>query len=57
MLKQLAVSDTLPHATLIAVGPAEDELLYHDELFALAVQHPSFIICHSGKWGAMIGKK
>ena len=42
MLKQLSASDAQPHATLIAVGPAEDELLYHDELLALAEQHPSF---------------
>jgi phenol hydroxylase P5 protein len=42
MLKRLAASGALPHATLIAVGPAEDERLYHDELLALAAQHPSF---------------
>jgi ferredoxin-NADP reductase len=42
MLKLLAASGTRPHATLIAVGPAEDEWLYHDELLALAAQHPSF---------------
>jgi len=42
MLKQLAKSGAPPHATLIAVGPDEDELLYHDELLALAAQHPSF---------------
>ena len=42
MLKRLAASGALPHATLIAVGPAEDEWLYHDELLALAAQHPSF---------------
>ena len=27
---------------LIAVAPAEDEWLYHDELLTLAAQHPSF---------------
>ncbi|MDE3042369.1 MAG: FAD-dependent oxidoreductase [Nitrospirota bacterium] len=42
MLKHLAASGALPQSTLIAVGPAGDELLYHDELFALAAQHPSF---------------
>lgn len=42
ILKQLAKSGAPPHATLIAVGPDEDELLYHDELLALAAQHPSF---------------
>lgn len=42
MLKHLAASGALPQSTLIAVGPADDELLYHDELFALAAQRPSF---------------
>jgi ferredoxin-NADP reductase len=42
MLKGLAASGALPQSLLIAVGPAEDEWLYHDELLALAVQHPSF---------------
>ena len=42
ILKQLATSDALPQCILIAVGPAMEELLYHDELLALAVQHPSF---------------
>lgn len=42
MLKHLAASGALPQSTLIAVGPADDELLYHNELLALAVQHPSF---------------
>ncbi|MEP6959718.1 MAG: FAD-binding oxidoreductase [Nitrospirota bacterium] len=42
ILKQLAVSGALPQSILIAVGPAEDEWLYHDELLALAVRHPSF---------------
>ena len=42
MLKRLAASGDLPEFTLIAVGPAEDEWLYHNELLALAAQHPSF---------------
>ena len=42
ILKQLAASGTLPQSLLLAVGPAEDELLYHDELLALAARHPSF---------------
>ena len=42
ILKQLAASGALPQSILIAVGPAEDEWLYHNELLALAAQHPSF---------------
>lgn len=42
MLKRLAASGALPPTTLIAVAPAEDELLYHDELLALTTHHPSF---------------
>ena len=42
LLKHLATSGALPEATLIAIGPAEEELLYHEELLGLAVQHPSF---------------
>ena len=42
MLKQLAAAGPLPPATLIAVGPAESERLYHEELLALAEQQPSF---------------
>lgn len=42
MLTQLAASGPLPPAILIAVGPAENEWLYHDELHALAAQQPSF---------------
>lgn len=42
ILKRLGASGALPHATLIAAGEAEDEWLYHDELLALAAQHPSF---------------
>src|ERR1700704_1324715 len=42
MLKGLAASCALPQSILIAVGPTEDEWLYHDELLALAVRHPSF---------------
>lgn len=41
-LKQLAETDSLPPAILIAVSPTESELLYHDELLALAAQQPSF---------------
>ncbi len=42
ILKQLAASGALPESILIAVGPAEDEWLYHSELLALAARHPSF---------------
>jgi ferredoxin-NADP reductase len=42
MLKQLAASGALPQSILIAVGPAESEWLYHDELLALAARYPSF---------------
>jgi len=42
MLKRLAASGALPQSILLAVGPAEEEWLYHDELLALAAQHPSF---------------
>jgi len=42
MLKQLEESDALPHSILIAIGPSERELLYHDEMLALAARHPSF---------------
>jgi ferredoxin-NADP reductase len=42
ILKQLAASGALPQSSLIIVGPAEDERLYHSELLALAAQHPSF---------------
>jgi len=42
MLKWLATSGALPQSILIAVGPTEDEWLYHDELLALAVRYPSF---------------
>lgn len=42
MLKALyARRETLP-VLVIAVGPAEDELLYHQELLSLAVMHASF---------------
>lgn len=42
MLKGLEASGVLPQSVLIAVGPTEDDWLYHDELLALAVRHPSF---------------
>lgn len=42
ILKQLSASGVLPPSILIAIGPTEEELLYHEELLALAVQHPSF---------------
>jgi ferredoxin-NADP reductase len=42
MLKTLyAHREALP-ALVIAVGPAEDELIYHQELFSLAVMRASF---------------
>ena len=38
-----AVCTTLPcPVLLIAVAPAEDELLFHQELLSLAVTHPGF---------------
>jgi len=42
ILKQLLTSGTLPQSILLTVGPAEDEWLYHNELLALAAQHPTF---------------
>jgi NAD(P)H-flavin reductase len=42
MLKGLSALSTLPQSILIALGPTEDEWLYHDELITLAMQHPSF---------------
>ena len=42
ILKQLAASGALAQSSLITVGPAEDERLYHNELLALAAQHLSF---------------
>lgn len=41
-LKHLAALGALPRATLIAISPAEEELLYHEELLTLAMQYPSF---------------
>ncbi len=42
MLKHLAIVGPLPAAILIAVGPAKEELLYHEELLALTAKQPSF---------------
>lgn len=42
MLKHLAALGSLSRTTLLAVGPAEDELLYHEELRDLSTQHPLF---------------
>ncbi len=42
ILKQLTAAGPMPPVTLIAVGPAQDELLYHEELQALAKQQSSF---------------
>lgn len=41
MLKQLTAAGTMPHTTLIAVGPTVEERLYHEELLVLAAQWPS----------------
>ncbi len=42
MLKAMyAQRETVP-VLVIAVGPAEDELLYHQELLSLALMRPSF---------------
>ena len=42
MLKALYATRQAPESLLIAVAPAEDELLYHHELLSLAVMRPSF---------------
>ncbi len=42
MLKQLYATRPAVSALLIAVAPAEDELLFHQELLTLAVTHPGF---------------
>lgn len=42
MLKQLYAARHAGSALLIAVAPAEDELLFHQELLTLAVTHPGF---------------
>lgn len=42
MLKTLYATRGAPDVLLLAVAPAEDELLYHHELLSLAVMRPSF---------------
>jgi ferredoxin-NADP reductase len=42
MLKALYAHRETSPVLVIAVGPAENELLYHDEFLSLAVMHPSF---------------
>ncbi len=42
MLKQLYATRHVGSVLLIAVAPAEDELLFHQELLTLAVTHPGF---------------
>lgn len=42
MLKQLYAQRQTGSILLIAVAPAEDELLFHQELLTLAVTHPGF---------------
>jgi len=42
MLKALYAGRDTYHSLLIAVGPAEDELLFHHELLSLAVTRASF---------------
>lgn len=42
MLKQLYASRQTGSILLIAVAPAEDELLFHQEFFTMAVTHPMF---------------
>lgn len=42
MLKQLYAKRQTDPVLLIAVAPAEDELLFHQELLTLAVTHPGF---------------
>ncbi len=42
MLKQLYAQRQKASILLIAVAPAEDEMLFHQELLTLAVTHPGF---------------
>jgi ferredoxin-NADP reductase len=42
MLKQLSAQRQILSTVLIAVAPAEDELLFHQELLALAATHSEF---------------
>lgn len=42
MLRQLYAQRQTGSVLLIAVAPAEDELLFHQELLTLAVTHPGF---------------
>jgi ferredoxin-NADP reductase len=42
MLKQLYAQRQTAPILLIAVAPAEEELLFHEELLTLAVTHPGF---------------
>lgn len=42
MLKQLYAQRQTGSVLLIAVAPAEDEMLFHQELLTLAVTHPGF---------------
>jgi ferredoxin-NADP reductase len=42
MLKQLYAQRQTDTTILIAVAPAEDEFLFHQELLTLAVTHPRF---------------
>jgi ferredoxin-NADP reductase len=42
MLKQLYAQQQTATILLIAVAPAEDELLFHQELLTLAATHPGF---------------
>ena len=42
MLKQLYAQRQTAAILLIAVAPAEEELLFHQELLTLAVTHPQF---------------
>ncbi len=47
MLKQLYAQRQTDTILLIAVAPAEDEFLFHQELLTLAVHIPSFVISRS----------
>ena len=42
MLKQLYAQQQIDAALLIAVAPAEDEFLFHEELLTLAATYPTF---------------
>jgi len=46
MLKELYAQSYRGPVFLIAIAPAEEELLFHHELLSLAVTHPGFRYLH-----------